>query len=136
MATANSSIASRYDLVWDQTTQWANFPELGDIYTQEVQFWTLDNYRYTVSFDVGSGQWLGLLFAKVVQVDLNFNESTLHYCFGQFYTNEGAMLFAKFALSNFIETETWLVCPSFQAIEYIWGDPYTLSGEQLVSEII
>jgi hypothetical protein len=55
---------------------------------------------------------------------------------GQFHTNKGAKLFAQFALNHFIETETWSVCPSFEAVDYIDGDPHTLGGDEIVSELI
>jgi hypothetical protein len=126
---------SRYKLDWQNGTQWANFPELGDIYTDEVTFYTVDGYRYDVSFDVGSGRRLGVLFVTVDQQDPHGYNQTMHYCLGQFYNNQGAMLFAQFALNHFIETETWSVCPSFQAVDYIEGEPHTLGGDEIVSEL-
>lgn len=126
---------SRYKLDWQNGTQWANFPELGDIYTDDVTFYTVDGYRYDVSFDVGSGRRLGILFVTVDQQDPQGYNQSMTYCLGQFYTNEGAMLFSQFALNHFIETEKWLVCPSFEAVEYIDGEPHTLAGDEIVSEL-
>lgn len=126
---------SRYKLDWQNGTQWANFPELGDIYTDDVTFYTVDGYRYDVSFEVGSGRRIGILFVTVDQQDPQGYNQSMTYCLGQFYTNEGAMLFAQFALNHFIETEKWLVCPSFEAVEYIDGEPHTLAGDEIVSEL-
>jgi hypothetical protein len=55
---------------------------------------------------------------------------------GQFYTNEGAMKFAQFALDHFAETENWAVCGGFQYVDIIDGEYVTLDGEELVSELI
>ena len=131
-----TATSTRYKLEWQNGTQWANFPELGDIYTNQVTFYTVDGYRYNVSFNVGSGRRLGVLFVDVVQQDPQGYNTYVTYCLGQFYTNDGAMLFSQFALNNFIETEKWLVCPSFNAVDYINGEPYTLAGDEIVSEII
>ena len=43
---------SKYELQWDQTTQWDNFPELGSIYTQEVAIHAIGNVTFIVSFHV------------------------------------------------------------------------------------
>ena len=126
---------SRYNLSWDCYSQWGE-PELGGIYTDCVHFDTVDDYHFAVSFRVGDGRQLGLLFAEVVMVYPNIMTSKLHYCMGQFNTNKGAKLFAQFALNHFIETETWSVCPSFQCVDYIDGDPYTLGGDEIVSGLI
>ena len=133
-----TSTLSRYNLEWSATrTQFCDdrLPDLGYIYTQDVTFYTVDNYRFTVSFDVGDGRRLGVLFVTVEQTDPQWYSQKLHYCLGQFYNNHGAIKFAQFAFNHFIETETWLVCPSFEAIDYINGDPYTLAGDEIVSEL-
>jgi len=129
------AIASRYTVNWNNGTQWASMPELGAIYSDPIQFWTVDNYRYTVTFHIGEGRTLGLLFAEVEQINPDFMSQTMHYCFGQFYSNSGASKFAQFAIDHFIETETWSVCPWFEAIDWIDGTPYTLTGDELVSDI-
>ena len=134
MSTATAPL-SRYTLDWQNSTQWEDMPELGDIYTGEVSFYTVDNYRYTVSFNVGSWRRLGMLFATVEQQDPQGYNQTMNYCLGQFYTNEGAMLFSQFAFNHFVETEKWLVCPSFKAVDYIDGEPHTLGGDEIVSEL-
>jgi hypothetical protein len=131
-----SATVSRYKLDWQNGTQWANMPELGNIYTDDVTFYTVDGYRYDVSFEVGSGRRLGILFASVDQLDPQGYNQSMTYCLGQFYTNEGAILFSQFALNHFIETEKWLVCPSFEAVDYIDGEPHTLAGDEIVSELI
>lgn len=122
-------------LSWDTYWQWEGEPDLGGIYTDTVSFWTDDKYKFTVSFRVGEGRTLGILFAEVVTVNPQLEMRKMHYCLGQFYKNSGAKLFAQFALDHFIETETWSVCPSFHAVDYIDGDPFTLSGDEIVSEI-
>lgn len=127
---------SRYTLDWQNGTQWENFPELGDIYTDEITFYTVDGYRYVVSFNVGSGRRLGILFVTVDQQDPQGYNQTMTYCLGQFHNNQGAIKFAQFALNHFIETETWSVCPSFEAVEYIEGEPHTLAGDEIVSGLI
>ena len=43
-------------LEWTAYWQWDGEPEIGGIYTQEVTFYTDDNYRFTVSFRVGEGR--------------------------------------------------------------------------------
>lgn len=126
---------SRYNLNWVNGTQWENFPEIGSIYSEEVTFYTVDGYRYNVSFLVNDGRQLGLLFVDVEQEDPQGYSQTLRYCLGQFYNNPGAIKFAKFALDHFIETETWSVCPSFQYVDMIDGEPFTLAGDEIVSEI-
>jgi hypothetical protein len=125
---------SRYNLEWS-ATRGSEIPELGYIYTQEVTFYTVDGYRYDVSFDVGEGRRLGVLFVTVDQQDPQGYNQTMHYCLGQFYNNQGAIKFAQFALNHFIETETWSVCPSFEAVDYIEGEPPTLAGDEIVSEL-
>ena len=125
---------SRYTLEWDASRGDA-IPELGYIYTQEVTFYTVDGYRYDVSFTVCDGRRLGVLFVTVDQQDPHGYNQTMNYCLGQFYNNQGAIKFAQFALNHFIETETWSVCPSFQAVDYIDGDPCTLGGDEIVSEL-
>jgi len=110
--------------------------EQGYIYSVEGNFLTVDGYRYVVSFDVGDGRVLGLLFVTVLSVDPHGYSHTLNYCLGQFYNNQGAIKFAQFALNHFIETETWSVCPSFEPITYMDGNPHTLGGDEIVSELI
>ena len=127
---------SRYNLSWDCYSQWGE-PELGGIYTDCVHFDTVDDYHFAVSFRVGDGRQLGLLFAEVVMIYPNrIDTSKLHYCMGQFNTNNGAKLFAQFALNHFIETETWSVCPSFECVDYIDGDPYGQTGDEIVSDCV
>ena len=126
---------SRYNLEWSPSRGDEILDE-GYIYTQEVTFYTVDGYRYVVSFNVDDGRRLGLLFATVEQKDPQGYSHTLNYCLGQFYNNQGAIKFAQFALNDFIETETWSVCPSFKAVDYIDGDPHTLGGDEIVSELI
>jgi hypothetical protein len=126
---------SRYTLNWQNGTQWSQFPELGSIYSDQVTFYTVDGYRYNVSFLVNDGRQLGLLFVDVEQEDPQGYNQTLRYSLGQFYSNDGAIKFAQFALDHFIDTETWSVCPSFQYVDMIDGDPFTLAGDEIVSEI-
>lgn len=134
-ATASVPLTA-YTLQWESYSQWGvKSDEIGGIYADEF-FYTCDGYRYGLSFRVGKSRTLGILFVEVRQKDPNGYTSTLNYSLGQFYTNAGAMKFAQFALHHFIETETWSVCPSFQAVEYIDGDPYTLAGDEIVSELI
>jgi hypothetical protein len=129
---------SRYELSWDCYSQWEpKDDDIGGIYTDSVHFDTVDDYHFAVSFRVGEGRTLGVLFCEVVMIYPNrIDTSKMHYCFGQFHTNKGAKLFAQFALNHFIETETWSVCPSFEAVDYIDGDPFTLTGDEIVSELI
>ena len=123
-------------LNWINATRWDNFPELGSIYTDQVKFFTIDNqYQYTLSFLVNDGRQLGLLFVDVEQEDPEGYSHPLRYSLGQFYTNDGAIKFASFALNHFYDTETWSVCPSFQFVDMIDGDPFTLAGDEIVSEI-
>jgi hypothetical protein len=122
-------------LSWDAYWQWAGEPEIGGIYTDTVSFHTEDNYKFTVSFRVGEGRTLGILFAEVVTVNPQFEMQKMHYCLGQFYKNSGAKVFAQFALDNFMQTESWSVCPSFQCVDYIDGDPFTLYGDEIISDI-
>lgn len=121
---------------WENGTQWANFPELGSIYTQNMLVFDEYEGKYYVSFDVGSKRWLGILFVTVESYDCDGYAHTMHYSLGQFYTNEGAIKFAQFAFDHFCSEFNWKVCPSFDAIEYIQGDPYTLAGDEIVSEIV
>lgn len=131
-----TATATRYNLSWDCYSQWMpKDDEIGGIYSNYVHFWTVDNYKFEVSFRIGEGRQQGLLFVEVNQTDPDFYVTKLHYCLGQFYKNSGAKLFAQFALNHFIETETWSVCPSFHAVDYIDGDPHTLMGEEIVSEL-
>jgi len=128
---------SRYTLSWDCYSQWMpKDDDIGGIYTDSVHFDTVDDYHFAVSFRVGEGRTLGILFCEVVMIYPNrIDTSKVHYAFGQFFTNEGAKLFAQFALNHFIETEKWLVCPSFQCVDYIGGEPHTLGGAEIVSEL-
>ena len=122
-------------LSWDAYWQWDGEPEIGGIYTDTVSFYTDDNYKFTVSFRIGEGRTLGLLFAEVITVNPQFETQTMHYCLGQFYRNSGAKVFTQFALDHFMQTETWSACPSFNCVDYIDGDPFTLSGDEIVSDI-
>ena len=136
--TATTPTFSKYQLQWDQTTQWNNFPELGSIYSQEVVIYAIGNVTFIVSFQVSDvSSRLGFLFAEVKMIDENKNQTEMHYCFGQFHTNLGAMKFAQFALNHFIEWENWSVCPNFTPIEWINGDPIDLAGNEIcIEEII
>ena len=129
---------SSNQLQWDQTTQWANFPELGYIYTRTVTVEDDDQYSYKVAFHVSDvSRRLGMLFVEVKTIyltDTTFNPPTLNYCLGEFNTNKGAMKFAQFALDNFIEHKNWAVCPSFKYVDWIDGDPYDLTGNEIVCE--
>jgi hypothetical protein len=129
---------SRYELTWDTYSQWVEeSDQIGGIYSNEIIFSTEDDYRFTITFRVGEGRQLGLLFCEVVMNYPNLvDSSSINYCMGQFFTNSGAKLFAQFALNNFIETEKWLVCPSIKWVDYINGEPYTLGGDEIVSELI
>lgn len=128
-----TSTTSRYTLNWQQLGN--RNQALGNIYTQDVVIRTLDDCSYTVSFDVGDGRQLGLLFVKVKFQEGHYI-NTLNYCLGQFRMNKGAKLFAQFALSNFVNTETWDVCPSFEPIDWIDGFPHALDGTEIVSDLI
>jgi hypothetical protein len=123
-------------LQWENGTQWSQFPELGSIYSEEVTFFTIDNhYKYVVSFKVADGRRLGLLFVNVHAQDSDGYVQNMQYCLGQFYTNTGAIKFASFALGHFYDHENWAVCPGFQSVDHIDGDPFTLAGDEIVSEI-
>ena len=121
---------------WENGTQWANFPELGSIYTQSLLVFDEDEGKYNLSFHVGDGRRMGLLFAEVESYDCDGYSHTLNYCLGQFYTNEGAIKFAQFAFEHFCSEFNWKVCPSFECVDYIDGEPYTLAGDEIVSEIV
>lgn len=128
---------SRYNLSWDCYSQWMpKDDEIGGIYTDYVHFDALGDYHFAVSFRVGEGRTLGILFCEVTITEPDKYITKRHYAFGQFHTNKGAKLFAQFALNHFIETETWSVCPSFECVDYLNGDPYTLAGDEIVSELI
>ena len=125
---------SSHQLQWDQTTQWANFPELGYIYTQTVTVEDTDGYSYQVAFHVSDvSRRLGMLFVEVKTIH-ETDSQTLNYCLGEFNTNKGAMKFAQFALDNFIEHKNWAVCPSFKYVDWVAGDPYDLAGDEIVCE--
>ena len=129
---------SSHQLQWDQTTQWASFPELGYIYTQTVTVEDNDQYSYKVAFHVSDvSRRLGMLFVEVKTIyltDPTFSPPTLNYCLGEFNTNEGAMKFAQFALDNFVEHNNWAVCPSLICVDWVYGDPYDLAGDEIVCE--
>lgn len=128
---------ARYVLSWDSYSQWApTDDEIGAIYSDCVHIHAIGNVQFQVTFRVGTGRQLGLLFTDVVCIDNDFYQNKVTYCMGQFHTNKGAKLFAQFSLNHFVETETWLVCPSFEPVDYINGDPYTLAGVEIVSDII
>jgi hypothetical protein len=121
---------------WENGTQWDNFPELGSIYTQSMLVFDEYEGKYNVSFSVGDGRRMGILFVDVESYDWDGYAHTMHYSLGQFYTNEGAMKFAQFAFEHFCLEFNWKVCPSFQCLDYIEGDPHTLAGDEVVSEIV
>lgn len=129
---------SKYTLEWDSYSYFApnDDTETGGIYSQKVTIHAVGDFKFEVSFRVGEGRTLGILFAEVVSIDNYNNVSESNYSFGEFTTNKGAKLFAQFALNHFIETETWSVCPSFESVDYINGDPYTLAGDEIVSTLI
>ena len=132
-----ATLTAPYTLTWESYSQWAPADnEIGGIYSNYVHFYAVGDVKFEVGFRVGEGRQLGLLFVTVVMSESGQFVNKIHYCLGQFYRNNGAKLFAQFALSHFIETETWSVCPSFQAVDYIDGDPYTLAGDEIVSELI
>lgn len=122
-------------LEWENGTQWANPPELGSIYTQSYKVLSDYEGHYNLSFTVCDGRRIGLLFVTVESYDCDGYAHSRDYCLGQFHTNAGAIKFAQFAFEHFIETETWSVCPSFEAVDYIDGDPHTLAGDEIVSEL-
>jgi len=130
-------VLSKYTLQWDQSTQWDNFPQLGSIYSQEVMINAIGDVTFIVSFHVSDvSSRLGFLFSEVKMIE-NGNESVMHYCFGQFHTNLGAMKFAQFSLNHFIEWEDWAVCPNFTPVDWINGDPIDLAGNEVcIDEII
>ena len=133
-----SATLSTYTLEWDSYSYSApnDDTETGGIYTQKVKIYAVGDYTFEVEFRVGEYRTLGILFCKVTTIDNYNNVSELNYSFGEFMTNKGAKLFAQFALNRFIESEKWDVCPSFQAVDYINGDPYTLAGDEIVSELM
>ena len=124
-----------HTLEWENGTQWANPPELGSIYTQSLKVFDESEGHYNLTFRVGEGRRLGLLFVDVESYDCDGYAHTLHYCLGQFYTNAGAIKFAQFAYDHFVETQSWSVCPSFEVVELIDGEPYTIKGDEIVSEL-
>jgi hypothetical protein len=107
---------------------------VGGIYSNTIKTFFWDEYVYEVSFTVGEGRELGILFVKV-EMTSGAPTNERNYYLGQFKTNEGAIKFAEFALKNFIETETWDVVGSFQPVDYIDGVPYFLDGTEVVSDI-
>jgi hypothetical protein len=132
-----ATLTAPYTLTWDSYSQWApKDDEISGIYSNYVHFYAVGDVKFEVSFRVGEGRQLGLLFVDVVMSESGEYDHKMHYCLGQFYKNSGAKLFAQFALNHFIETETWSVCPSFQPVDYIDGEPCTLGGDEIVSELI
>ena len=132
------STLSTYTLQWDSYSYFApnDDTETGGIYSQKIKIYAVGDYTFEVKFRVGEGRTLGILFAEVTTIDNYNNVSEENLSFGEFVTNKGAKLFAQFALNHFIETETWAVCPSFEPVEYTDGDPYTLAGDEIVSELM
>lgn len=128
------STPQKYQLQWDHSTPWAEPPSLGSVYTQPIKIHAVGDYTFEVSFHVSDSMLtLGCLFCEVKCTDEFRKESVMNYFFGDFITNMGAMKFAQFALEHFIEWENWAVCPSFEPIEWINGDPISvLTGEQIV----
>jgi hypothetical protein len=121
------------NLNWYQTTQWANFPTLGEIYSDTYQLIIKDD-KYEIEFRIGDNRTLGLLFVSVKSTFDYAYQGELNYCLGQFNFNTHAMKFAEFALSHFIETQNWGVCPSFEAVDMFDGVPHTLGGDEIVRE--
>jgi hypothetical protein len=128
-------ISTNYKLVWD-TYHLTNEPAIGGIYSNTIKVYSLDNWLFEISFTVDQNRTLGLLFLSVTSSHKNKFIGKLHYCLGQFNNNTGAKLFSQFALDHFINTETWEVCPSFEPVDYIDGIPYTLFGQEIVSDLI
>ena len=121
------------NLVWNLL---GNYEQtVGGIYSDTIKTSFRDGYVYDVSFTVGEGRELGLLFAKVVHNDRSAGSYELNYCFGEFRTNIGAMKFAEFTIKNFIETETWDVVGNFEPVDYIDGVPHYLDGTEVVSDL-
>jgi len=127
---------SKYTLQWDSYGHELNDDDIGGIYTDYIHFDSVADYHFAVSFRVGEGRQLGILFSEVVITTPEKWVEKRHYAFGEFMTNKGAKLFAQFALNRFIESEKWDVCPSFEPVEYTDGDPYTLGGDEIVSTLI
>ena len=126
--------ASVVTLAWNLLRNYEQ--TVGGIYSNTIKTSFRDGYVYEVSFTVGEGRELGLLFAKVVQTPSRYSSSyELNYCFGEFRTNIGAIKFAEFALKNFIETETWDVVGNFEPVDYIDGVPHHLDGTEVVSDL-
>ena len=128
---------SKYTLQWDCYSQFApKDDEIGGIYTDCIHFDAVGDYHFAVAFRVGQGRQLGILFCEVVITTPEKWIEKRHYAFGQFNNNLGAKLFSQFALNHFVETENWAVCPSFEPVEYDDGDPFTLTGDEIVSDLI
>jgi hypothetical protein len=128
---------AKYNLTWDCYSQFApKDDDIGGIYTDYIHFDAVGDYHFAVSFRVGEGRQLGILFCEVVIATPEKWIEKRHYAFGQFNTNLGAKLFSQFALNHFIETENWAVCPSFEPVDYFDGDPFTLAGDEIVSDLI
>lgn len=128
----------KYTLQWDSYSYFApnDDTETGGIYTQKIKIYAVGDYIFEVEFRVGEHRTLGILFCKVTTIDNYNNVSELNYSFGEFMTNKGAKLFSQFALNHFIETENWAVCPCFEPVDYFDGDPFTLAGDEIVSDLI
>ena len=137
MANATTATLNRYTLNWEAYSSWPpTDDEIGGIYTDYVHFHAIGGYKFEVSFRIGEGRQLGLLFAVVIMTNDQGDDNRMHYCMGQFHKNSGAKLFAQFAMNHFIETESWSVCPSFEPVDYIDGEPCTLGGDEILSELI
>ena len=90
-----------HQLVWDTYHSTANEPSLGGIYSNTVRVYFSDEWLCEVSFSVEEGRTEGLLFASVTSSQSNKFIGKLHYCLGQFNTNNGAKLFSQFALNQY-----------------------------------
>jgi hypothetical protein len=124
-------ISLAQSLVWNYLNNQEQI--VGGIYSNTIRT-TFDDFQYYLTFTVGSGRELGILFVKVEMTSVA-PTNECNYYLGQFKTNGGAMKFAEFALKNFIETETWDVVGNFEPIDYIDGVPYFLDGTEVVSDI-
>ena len=61
---------SKYALKWDSYSYFVtnDETETGGIYSQKVTIHAVGDYRFEVSFRVGDGRTLGILFAEVVMI--------------------------------------------------------------------
>jgi hypothetical protein len=122
-------------LNWNNGTQWANEPNLGEIYADKYVHQFAD-YTYSFEFWVGDGRTLGILFVRT-EFTIGDYTDKVTYNFGQFHNNSGAKKFAQFALNDFIESFSWESVPSLQVVEtHDNGGPlFYLNGEEVLSTI-